>query len=684
MPNRLALETSPYLLQHQNNPVDWLPWGDTAFGLALTQDKPIFLSVGYSACHWCHVMERESFENDDIAAILNRDFISIKVDREERPDVDSLYMNAVLMQNGQGGWPMSVWMTPEGKPFFTGTYFPPTDRYGTVAFPKVLIAIAEAWKTNRAELLQQSDEIAAQLKAGNDPSALGMTGMLTESPLDVAYKRFVSLFDATNGGFGSAPKFPQPANLDFLLRYHARTERPEALAMVEKTLQKMSLGGMYDQLGGGFHRYSTDATWLAPHFEKMLYDNAQLAVTLSHAWQVTGNNLYRGFAEETLEYVLREMTSPEGGFYSAQDADSEGVEGKFFVWSRAEIIEALGERDGEMFCAFYDVTEHGNWEETNILHVVRDVPQVARQFGVSVEEAGRAIDAGSKTLLALRENRIKPATDDKILTSWNGLMISAFAECGLIFDRPDFIAAADKCADFLLYHHINENRDLLRTSRAGSAAHTRGFLEDYAFLAHGILRVYEATGDGKWLSAATECCENMIRLFGEGEDGAFYLTSKDATDLIHRPKDLDDNAIPSGNTVALEVLLELSHLTGKDEYQVRVEKTLRRLVPMMEKYPMGFSRLLGVLDAALTSPKEIVFTGDASSPLMAELRRKVYARFLPNAVLVRGDNPDTQTVFSPLLEGRTDASGTPKVYVCENNVCAAPVSDPESLERLLR
>ncbi len=679
MPNELAHETSPYLLQHQHNPVHWLPWGDKAFGLALTQDKPIFLSIGYSACHWCHVMERESFENDAVAALLNRDFIAVKVDREERPDVDTFYMNAVLLQNGHGGWPMSVFLTPEGKPFFTGTYFPPTDRYGTPAFPKVLSAIAQAWKDNRRELLDQGEEIASALQAGNDPVSQGLTGMLTDAPLALAYRRFASQFDPVYGGFGSAPKFPQPANLDFLLRYHARTGEANALAMVERTLQKMSLGGMYDQLGGGFHRYSVDAQWLAPHFEKMLYDNAQLPVTLARAYQITKNPFYRGVAEETLDYVLREMTSPSGGFYSAQDADSEGEEGKFFVWSREEVMEALGEMDGAMFCAFYDVTPHGNWEETNILHVVQDVTAVARAFGVSVERAAASLDKGKAALFSHRESRIKPGLDDKILTAWNGLMIAAFAECGLVLERPDFVEAAERSADFLLRRHTAPDGSLLRTSREDSEAHITGFLEDYAFFALGLLRLFEATGAAPYLRAAEAKAEDLLRLFGDGEDGPFYLTQSGAKDLLHRPKDLDDNAVPSGNTVALEVLLRVSQLTGSENYRVRAEKILRRLLPMLEKYPLGFSRLLGVLDSALASPQEIVFAGNAAAPEMASLRRAVYSAYRPNAVIVRGDVAGASETASPLLEGRTDLTGTPRVYLCENHVCGLPILEPEAL-----
>ncbi len=401
--NRLAQETSPYLLQHAHNPVDWFAWGEEAFALARTENKPILLSVGYSACHWCHVMERESFENEAIAAIMNREYVCIKVDREERPDVDAIYMSAVQLMTGQGGWPMTVFMTPDGKPFFGGTYFPPEDMYGRPGFPRILEAVATAWQTEQAGIEAQSDTILSHMDQGNDLTRDLQDSLLTPKILENAYTTLSSSFDRQHGGFGNAPKFPQPANLDFLLRFHARSKRQEPLQMVEKTLQKMALGGMYDQLGGGFHRYSTDQVWLVPHFEKMLYDNAQLAQTYAHAFQITGKAFYKGVAEETLEYVLREMTSVEGGFYSAQDADSEGEEGKFFVWTPEEVTAILGEQDAKVFNAFYDVSKGGNWEGNNILHVVMDAKDVAQQFGLTVEQAAQILDKARIAMLQARE-----------------------------------------------------------------------------------------------------------------------------------------------------------------------------------------------------------------------------------------------------------------------------------------
>src|SRR5579871_6013626 len=581
--NRLAQETSPYLLQHAHNPVDWYPWDAEAFARARAEQKPILLSVGYSACHWCHVMERESFENEAIAAQMNRDFICVKVDREERPDVDAIYMSAVQLMTGQGGWPMTLFLTPEGTPFYGGTYYPPTDQYGRPGFPRVLEAVATAWKSQREAIEQQGKDLLDSLARGNDLLANLPDTLLTPSLFDNAFTTLSAQFDRQHGGFGSAPKFPQPANLDFLLRYHARSKRQEPLAMVEKTLQRMALGGIYDQLGGGFHRYSTDAVWLAPHFEKMLYDNAQLAQTYCRAYQATGKAFYRGIAEETLEYVLREMTSPEGGFYSAQDADSEGVEGKFFVWTPDEIEAILGKQEAEIFCAFYDVTPHGNWEEKSILRVVMDAPEVAAKFGLDLQQAAEILDAGRVKLFAEREKRVKPGLDDKILTSWNGLMLSAFAECAAVFDREDFLQAAIRNAEFLLehmivrgeQHHGGEPFRLYRTYRNGEAK-LNAYLEDYAFLAEGLLRLYEATFDPLWLMTAKLLLNTMLTHFWDADQGGFFTTSDDHEQLIQRPKDWDDNATPSGNSVAVELLLKLAVITGEEEYRNRAARVLRK------------------------------------------------------------------------------------------------------------
>ena len=685
--NRLSHETSPYLLQHAHNPVDWYPWGEEAFAKAKTEDKPVLLSVGYSACHWCHVMERESFEDETIAAQMNRDFINIKVDREERPDVDAIYMTAVQLLTGQGGWPMTMFLTPDGTPFFGGTYFPPVDRYGYAGFPRVLEAVATAWKSQRGELEQQAQDILKQLKRGNDLSQGTQPMMLTPDILESAFRRLSQQFDPQNGGFGNAPKFPQPANLDFLLRFHARSQRQEPLAMVEKTLQRMALGGIYDQLGGGFHRYSTDSVWLVPHFEKMLYDNAQLAQTYARCYQVTGKSFYRGVAEETLEYVLREMTGPEGGFYSAQDADSEGEEGKFFVWTPQEITEILGEREAALFGEFYDVQPEGNWEGHNILHVVKDAAEVAREFGLSVQEAAEILDRSRLKLFEVRTQRVKPGLDDKVLTAWNGLMLAAFAECAAIFDRDDFRQAAVRNAEFVLTSlrradAAGELR-LLRTYRQGTAK-LNAYLEDYAFYADGLLRLYEATFDLRWLAEARNLIGQMLHYFWDEEEGGFFATSSDHETLIQRPKDWDDNATPSGNSVALDVLLRYAALTGQETYAEKARQVLRKLTPVMQQHPYGFARLLGALDFALSTPREIAVIGDPQNPATQALLRAVYAAYLPNKVVALSPQPITGSTEMPLLSDRPMRDDRPTAYVCENFTCKAPVTTPEALTAQLR
>jgi uncharacterized protein YyaL (SSP411 family) len=688
--NRLAQETSPYLLQHQHNPVDWYAWGEEAFARARTENKPILLSVGYSACHWCHVMERESFENDLIAQTMNAHFVCIKVDREERPDVDSIYMSAVQLMTGQGGWPMTVFLTPDGKPFYGGTYFPPVDMYGRPGFPRILESVAAAWQSERTGIEAQGDTILQHLDKGNGLTRDLTDTLLTPAVLENAYNTLSQSFDRTYGGFGTAPKFPQPCNLDFLLRFHARSGRQEPLAFVEKTLQKMAIGGIYDQLGGGFHRYSTDQTWLVPHFEKMLYDNAQLARTYAHTWQATGKAFYKGVAEETLEYVLREMTSAEGGFYSAQDADSEGEEGKFFVWTPDEIKAVLGETDAQVFGAFYDVTPSGNWEGNNILHVVMDARDVAQQFGFSVAQAAEILDGARIKLLEARNRRVKPGLDDKILTAWNGLALAALAEVGAILERQDFLDAAVKNANFVLTNlaqkQTNGDLRLLRSYRNGQAKFN-AYLEDYAFYADGLLHLYQATFDTKWLHIAHELIDTMLRLFHDDQNGGFFGTSSDHETLIQRPKDVDDNATPSGNSVAVEVLLKLSVLTGDDKYRQEAARVLRKLGPMVEKHPYGFARLLGALDFYLSAPKEIALIGDLNDTPMQALLRSVYTTYLPNKIVVAdpGNKKDYgEESDIPLLRDRPQINGQPTAYVCENFACKAPVTTPEALAQQLR
>ena len=685
-PNRLTNETSPYLLQHAYNPVDWYAWGDEAFKKSAADDMPILLSVGYSACHWCHVMERESFENDDIAILMNRDFVCIKVDREERPDVDAIYMNAVQLMTGQGGWPMTVFLTPTGRPFYGGTYYPPTDHYGRPGFPRVLEAVANAWRTQRSEIERQGAELLTQMNSGISMIAAGPGDLLTPDILEKALAALTAMFDRTNGGFGSAPKFPQPANLDLLLRMYKRFHRDSPLEMVELTLQKMALGGIYDQLGGGFHRYSTDAVWLAPHFEKMLYDNAQLAQTYCRAYQITGKQLYRDIAEETLEYVLREMTESESGaFYSAQDADSEGEEGKFFVWSPDEIRELLGERNGAIFSAFYDVSPHGNWEGKNILRVVRDASQVAKQFGISAEEAAKIIDESRSILLAARELRIKPGLDDKTLTSWNALMLTAFAQCGAAFGRQDFLNAAARNAEFLTsVMAVEQDGDLrlLRTSRDGKAK-LNGYLEDYAFLADALFELYFAAQDVRWLDTSGQLVRSMLKYFEDPADHSFFATSNDHEALVQRLKDWDDNAIPAGNSVALEVLLKHAALNEDAAGRDRVGGVLRLLASVMQKHPYGFARLLGVLDLYLDGPVEIAIRGDLNDPMMQEMLAAVHAAYLPNMVLIVGSAEQTEG-DPPLLQGRPAIDGKATAYVCRNRSCSLPVASVVELVALLK
>ena len=680
--NRLAQETSPYLLQHAHNPVDWYAWGAEAFAAAEAQNKPILLSVGYSACHWCHVMERESFENEAIAASMNRHFINIKVDREERPDVDAIYMSAVQMLTGQGGWPMTMFLTPQGRPFYGGTYYPPEDRYGRPGFPRVLTAVAESWQERPHEIEAMGRELLAQLEETNDLARHLSDSVLTPSLLDNAFEALSGQFDRQYGGFGSSPKFPQPANLDFLLRYHVQSQRAEPLAMVEKTLHRMALGGIYDQLGGGFHRYSVDQVWLVPHFEKMLYDNAQLAQTYIRCYQATGKTFYRGISEEILEYVMREMTSPEGGFFSAQDADSEGEEGRFFVWKPAEVRAILGGRDAEFFGAFFDITPGGNWEDANILRVVQEAPQVAAQFGLSVEETASILDTGRVRLFTEREKRIKPNLDDKILTAWNGLMLAAFAEVAAVVDSTAFRQTAIRNAEFLLQTMTLRDESghlrLLRTHRGGHSK-LNGYLEDYAFFADGLLRLYEATFDVKWLTLARDLTSSMFTYFWDETNGGFFATSSDHETLIQRLKDWDDNATPSGNSVALDVLLRLAVLTGEDSYRKSAVRVLRRLGSTLEKHPYSFARCLSALDFCLSTPKEIAIVGDLSSEPAQALLRTIYSLYMPNKVVVQTDGSSTPPAEIPLLANRPLRGGQPTAYVCSNFVCREPVTTADAL-----
>ncbi len=684
-PNRLIHETSPYLLQHAHNPVDWYPWGPEAFARARAEDKPILLSVGYSACHWCHVMAHESFEDPQTAALMNEWFVNIKVDREERPDIDAIYMEAVQAMTGHGGWPMTVFLTPEGKPFYGGTYFPPVPRYGMPSFRQLLGAIAEAWEERRRELETAGERLAEDLNRSTliRPAATP----LSQGLLDQAARALLRSHDPVEGGFGQAPKFPQPMNMDFLLQRSCRSGDPALLNAVTLTLAKMARGGIYDHLGGGFHRYSTDARWLVPHFEKMLYDNAQLARTYLHAWQVTGQPLFRQVVVETLDYILREMTAPEGGFYSTQDADSEGQEGKFFLWTPDEVTARLGPEDGRLFCAYYDITAAGNFREggpgANILHAAREVSEVAEEQGVTTERLAEALSRGRAVLFAAREARVRPGLDDKVIAEWNGLMIQALAEAGAVLERADYLAAAERAARFLLTEmaarHESGALRLYRTYRDGRAR-LAAYLEDYAAVALGMLTLYEATFDLQWLQTADAAAQAALEQFLDAEGGGFYQAGAAHERLIARRKDFVDSAVPSGNSLMADLLLRLSVLLGRPEYADHAIGVMRLMADAMAAQPGAFGRLLCALDFHLNPGPEIAIVGDPLAEdtrgLLAEVRR----RYLPNSIVVLGRPGDEAAAATlPLLAGRGLIEGRAAAYVCRGYACRLPVSDSAAL-----
>ena len=696
--NRLINETSPYLQQHAHNPVDWYPWGEEALEKAKREGKPILLSVGYSACHWCHVMERESFENEDIAALMNQHFVSIKVDREERPDIDNIYMQAVQALTQQGGWPMTVFLTPDGRPFYGGTYFPPDDRrYGQQVMPgftRILLSMADAYKNRHQDVEEQASQVADYLKQRSSSPLRGKLGSPSgEIPLELlntASRALAAEFDPVHGGFGGAPKFPNTMSLELLLRVHlhrlageidAQAERPE-LEMVETSLQHMANGGIYDQLGGGFHRYSVDARWLVPHFEKMLYDNALLSRIYLHTYLLTENPLYRRIVEETLDYVVREMTSPQGGFYSTQDADSEGEEGKFYLWTLPEIEAALLPDDAILFMRYYDVTSGGNFEGKNILHVEQDAEKVADDTYVSLEVLQDSLKRGREMLFKVREQRVKPGRDEKVLTSWNGLMLRSFAEAARYLSRPDYLQVAINNAEFLLSELRSDGR-LLRTYKDGRA-HLNGYLEDYTFLADGLLALYEASFNPRWFSEARILMDEAIKLFADEQNGGFFDTGSDSEALVSRPKDIMDNATPAGNSVAADVLLRLNAFTGEEDYRRRAEDYLRPLADVMVQHPQAFGHALGALDFALSAVKELAIMGDPRGADTRALLEVINERYLPNSVLACAapDNSEA-TRAVPLLADRPLKDGKATAYVCQNFTCLAPVNTPEELEQLL-
>jgi uncharacterized protein YyaL (SSP411 family) len=664
--NRLARETSPYLLQHAHNPVDWYPWGEEAFARARAEDKPLLLSVGYSACHWCHVMERESFENPDIAAVMNAGFVNVKVDREERPDVDHIYMQAVQSMTGRGGWPMTVFLTPDGTPFYGGTYFPPEDRHGLPGFPKLLAAIADAWGSRRDEVQQSGRELTASL--GQSERLRRATTLLSDEVLFAAYQGISSQFDEEWGGLGGAPKFPQPMIWEFVLRFFKRTQNPYARRMVHTTLVRMARGGMYDQIGGGFARYSVDAQWLVPHFEKMLYDNAQLASLYLHAWLAFGDPECRRVCEETLDYLLRDMADPAGGFHSAEDADSEGHEGKFYVWTADEIRAVLGPA-ADRALADWGVDRGPNFEGKNILYVAG-------------EPDPEAIAPLRRQLYEARERRVRPGRDDKVLAAWNGLACRALAEAGRALGRPDYVAAAVRTAEFLLGTMRVDGR-LQRTAKGGQAR-VLGYLEDYAMVAAALVELYEATFERRWLDAARELADEMLRLFWDGAIEGFYDTGHDAEQLIVRPRNLFDNAVPSGSAVAIETLLRLAVLTGEAAYETRALTALRPLADLLARHPSGFGRFLCALDFHLGPRVEVALVAPARDGGLEPLATEVFGRFMPNRVVAGMVAGDTAAAAGlPLLESRESVGGRATAYVCRNYACDLPATDRATLARQL-
>jgi uncharacterized protein YyaL (SSP411 family) len=672
MPNRLAEESSPYLLQHAGNPVDWYPWGPEALARAKAEDRPIFLSIGYSACHWCHVMEHESFEDAQIARVMNEHFVCIKVDREERPDLDQIYMNAVQMMTGRGGWPMSVFLTPELKPFYGGTYWPPSARMGMPGFNQVLAAVADAWHERRAQALEQADALTQNVRLAAAPET--EPGELNFALLDRAGGELERSFDAEHGGFGGAPKFPHPMDLRLLARLWHRNRSPSGLRVLTHTLDKMAAGGIYDQLGGGFHRYSVDEHWLVPHFEKMLYDNALLVPCYLDAVSITGNDDYARVARQTCDYVLREMTDAAGGFYSTQDADSEGVEGKFFVWTPREIEDALGPAAGGVFCDVYDVTPQGNFEHgQSILHLARPPAEWAEVLVRDPGDLRRELDASREALLAVRSKRVRPGLDDKVLVAWNGLMIEALAQAAGVLDEARYLTAAQRAADFILTHMRRGDGRLLHSWRRG-AARLDAYLDDYACLANALVSLYEADFDERWIDEATRLADVLLRLFDDPERGGFYFTASDHEALLARQKDLYDNAVPSGNSLAALALLRLGKLTGREAYLAAAEKTLRSAAAIMRQAPRASGQMLAALDMFLGPTPEIVILGDPQHPdtaaALADLRR----RFVPNKLLAcRKTNQTGSTALADLFAGKTLDGLQPAVFICEHFACQAPL-----------
>jgi uncharacterized protein YyaL (SSP411 family) len=720
--NRLAHEKSPYLLQHAHNPVDWYPWGEEAFAKARRENKPIFLSVGYSTCHWCHVMAHESFESEEVAAIMNREFVNIKVDREERPDVDRVYMTFVQATTGGGGWPMSVWLTPDLKPFVGGTYFPPDDRYGQPGFKKVLERIAAAWKQDREKIASQGTKIIEALREAQSAES-SAAEKIDAKILDTAYEQFSGSFDARDGGFGSAPKFPRPVTLNFLSRFYARDPSSaagkHALEMNLVTLRKMAAGGMHDHLGGGFHRYSVDRYWHVPHFEKMLYDQAQLVVAYLDAFQITQDRQFESVARDVLDYVARDMTSKEGGFFSAEDADSlfeyekpGHGEGVFYVWTKKEIDAALGDA-AEIFDFHYGVQSHGNAPEgsdpqeefrgKNILIEQHTITETAEHFrnigfqpvraaGVSPADSEREdavrdlLKQSREKLFAIRSNRPRPHLDDKIIAAWNGLMISAFARGAQVLEEPRYLESATRAAAFIRTHLWDESKKTLYRSYRGGRSDVEGFADDYAFVIQGLLDLYGASFNIEWLKFAVELQETQDRLFFDEKSGGYFSTSGKDTSVVLRMKDDNDSAEPAASSVAALDLLRLAQIRGEKQWQERAEKTISAFLTTLSRFPSAMPQMLAALDFNSSKPRQIVIAGKKDAPETKALLVEVHRHFLPKTILLLADDADGQNYLGEKIEAiraMSTVDGKAAAYVCENFSCKAPVTDPKALRDLL-
>jgi len=688
--NRLVFEKSPYLLQHAGNPVNWYPWGEEAFALARKQDKPVFLSIGYTTCHWCHVMERESFEDEEIGKLMSEHFVCIKVDREERPDIDAVYMTVTQQMTGSGGWPMTVVMTPDKRPYFSGTYFPKESRFGRPGLKQLIYGLSGAWKDDREKVLEVAGEVTRFLKQA---SAGAPGDALTADLLEKAFKQLEARFDPVHGGFGSNPKFPTSHQLSFLVRYWKRSGNPKALEMVEHTIQRIRLGGIYDHVGLGVHRYSTDRVWLLPHFEKMLYDQAILAQAALDAYQATGKAEYAELVRELFTYVLRDMTAPEGGFYSAEDADSEGEEGKFYVWKPKEVIQILGKERGERFCKIYNILDGGNFRdeasgsgnEHSIPHLQKSLAEIAKDLNLKSSKLAEELEADRRKLFTVREKRIHPQKDDKVLTDWNGLMIAAMARAGTILGEDRYTLAAKRAADFSLQTLRRKDGRLLKRYRAGEAG-LPAHIEDYAFLTWGLLNLYEATFDVSYLQEAISLNDLTLKHFWDSKDGGFFMTADDGEKLLVRHKEIYDGAIPSGNSVTALNLLRIGRITGRAELEEKAAEVMKAFSLDVQRNPSAYTQLMHALDFAAGPSLEIVVAGDLKDPQTHTLLKALHKDFIPNKVILHRPLGSDASIMeiAPYTEFQAPAKdGIPQVYVCRNYQCKQPVSEAKDLARHL-